>query len=122
MYVYAKRFTCRRVRAVSSGRGHFHYTSGSPLTELEINPLRTDDQSLYKCELTYLEVRDECAVIQFVNLTTLGELTWRITLGLSKILVSNFYHGRNLNMNSRNSRIQRSDTTPPLTLFTSFMC
>ena len=43
------------------------------MTELEIRNLRADDESLYKCELTYLEVRDDCAVIQFVNLTTLGK-------------------------------------------------
>ena len=44
------------------------------MTELEIRNLKADDESLYKCELTYLEVRDNCAVIQFVNLTTLGKL------------------------------------------------
>ena len=46
------------------------------MSELEIQDLRADDESLYKCELTYLEVRDDCAVIQFVNLTTLGK--WKI--------------------------------------------
>ena len=44
------------------------------MSELEIRDLRAKDESLYKCELTYLEVRDNCAVIQFVNLTTLGKL------------------------------------------------
>ena len=43
------------------------------MSKLEIRDLRPDDESLYKCELTYLEVRDNCAVIQFVNLTTLGK-------------------------------------------------
>ncbi|XP_037077578.1 hemicentin-2-like [Pollicipes pollicipes] len=55
------------------GRGFFHYTKGSVTTQLEIRPLRADDESLYKCELTYLEVRESCAVIQFVNLTTTAE-------------------------------------------------
>ena len=46
------------------------------MSELEIRDLRADDESLYKCELTYLEVRDDCSVIQFVNLTTMGK--WKI--------------------------------------------
>ena len=46
------------------------------MSELEIQDLRADDESLYKCELTYLEVRDDCSVIQFVNLTTMGK--WKI--------------------------------------------
>ena len=40
--------------------------------ELVISPVRPEDQGLYKCDITYLEVDDQCAVVQFVNLTTLG--------------------------------------------------
>ncbi|CAG0915649.1 unnamed protein product [Notodromas monacha] len=40
------------------------------LFELVISPLRASDEGVYKCDITYLEVKDECAVVQFVNLTT----------------------------------------------------
>ena len=51
----------------------FHYEeSAGRDSHLEIFPLRTDDEGVYKCEITYLPVQDSCSVVQFINLTTYG--------------------------------------------------
>ncbi|XP_037073327.1 titin-like [Pollicipes pollicipes] len=73
VFIYSELAEVDTSENMLQGRGYFEYAKGSSTTELEIRDLRPDDESLYKCELTYLEVRDDCAVIQFVNLTTLAK-------------------------------------------------
>ncbi|XP_037073328.1 hemicentin-1-like [Pollicipes pollicipes] len=73
VFIYSELAKVDTSENMLQGRGYFEYAKGSSTTELEIRNLRPDDESLYKCELTYLEVRDDCAVIQFVNLTTLAK-------------------------------------------------
>ncbi|XP_043230348.1 hemicentin-2-like isoform X2 [Amphibalanus amphitrite] len=73
VFVYSELAKVDTSENMLQDRGYFQYTKGSSLTELEIRNLKADDESLYKCELTYLEVRDNCAVIQFVNLTTIAK-------------------------------------------------
>ncbi|KAG7159602.1 Titin-like 13, partial [Homarus americanus] len=57
-------------KSSSSSRTDFHYAANGTESSLEIFPLRTEDEGLYKCEITYLAVREACSVVQFVNLTT----------------------------------------------------
>lgn len=40
---------------------------------LTINPVEILDEASYKCEITYLEVRENCDVVQIIRLQTLGE-------------------------------------------------
>lgn len=40
---------------------------------LTINPVEIQDEASYKCEITYLEVRESCDVVQIIRLQTLGE-------------------------------------------------
>lgn len=42
-------------------------------TLLKISPVEVEDEATYKCEITYLEVRENCDVVQIVKLTTLGK-------------------------------------------------
>ncbi|XP_043230345.1 hemicentin-1-like isoform X2 [Amphibalanus amphitrite] len=73
VFIYSELANVDTSENMLQGRGFFEYIKGSPVSELQIRNLKADDESLYKCELTYLEVRDNCAVIQFVNLTTIAK-------------------------------------------------
>jgi hypothetical protein len=48
----------------------------SSLAQLEINPLMTADEDLYKCEVTYLEAKEHCALLQSIRLNTFGKSTY----------------------------------------------
>lgn len=50
------------------------YTSMSTEALLKISPVHIQDEASYKCEITYLEVRENCDVVQIIKLTTLGKL------------------------------------------------
>lgn len=54
-------------------RTEFQYSEDRKENWLEIVPLKTEDEGTYKCEITYLAVREACSVVQFVNLKTLGK-------------------------------------------------
>lgn len=49
------------------------YNEARNETFLQISPVKVDDEATYKCEITYLEVVENCDVIQIVKLTTLGK-------------------------------------------------
>jgi hypothetical protein len=59
----------------------------STLAQLEINPLMTADEDLYKCEVTYLEVKEHCALSQSIKLSTFGMF----------FMFSKFFHSCNKN-------------------------
>jgi hypothetical protein len=40
---------------------------------LQIASVKIDDEATYKCEITYLEVVENCGDVQIVKLTTLGK-------------------------------------------------
>ena len=42
-------------------------------TELRLSDINLDDEGLYRCEITYLEINERCPVIHSVNLTVLGK-------------------------------------------------
>ncbi|CAB3363001.1 Hypothetical predicted protein [Cloeon dipterum] len=60
-----------RAEGEYSGRAELHYTTNMSRSHLEIRQLQLADEAVYKCEITFLEVREGCAVVQFVNLTAL---------------------------------------------------
>lgn len=47
------------------------YSSDSDEAILKISPVKGEDEATYKCEITYLEVIENCEVIQIVKLKTL---------------------------------------------------
>lgn len=63
------------------------YAPKSTYARLIIKSVEIQDEASYKCEITYLEVRENCDVVQIIKLSTLGELLrWEKrgrTLGLS---------------------------------------
>lgn len=57
---------------VSVYRAELQYTPNSTLSHLTVQRLDVADEAVYKCEITYLEVREGCQVVQFINLITLS--------------------------------------------------
>lgn len=49
------------------------YTPNSSVSRLHIKDVAVTDEALYKCEKTYLEVRENCDVVQVIKLRTLGK-------------------------------------------------
>lgn len=49
------------------------YSSESVQALLKISPVVGADEATYKCEITYLEVIENCEVVQIVKLKTLRE-------------------------------------------------
>lgn len=46
---------------------------------LKIEDVHVDDEAVYKCEITYIEVKESChEVVQIVNLTTLGKFVTKV--------------------------------------------
>ncbi|KAK3929012.1 Lachesin [Frankliniella fusca] len=54
-------------------RAELHYTPNATQMHLNIKNLAVVDEATYKCEITYNEVKDGCAVVQFINLTTMSK-------------------------------------------------
>ncbi|EEB11372.1 hypothetical protein Phum_PHUM109390 [Pediculus humanus corporis] len=52
------------------------YDHNATRTSLRIKPLHVTDEALYKCEITYIEVEEGCAVVQFINLITQSKLNF----------------------------------------------
>jgi hypothetical protein len=55
-------------------RASLHYKQNDTQSRLEVKQLQVADEAVYKCEITYIEVREGCSVVQFVNLTALSKL------------------------------------------------
>lgn len=53
-------------------RAKLKLQTNSTLAQLEISPLMTADEDLYKCEVTYLEAKEHCALLQSIKLNTFG--------------------------------------------------
>ncbi|XP_069698096.1 hemicentin-2 isoform X4 [Periplaneta americana] len=52
-------------------RASLHYKQNDTESRLEVKQLQVADEAVYKCEITYIEVREGCSVVQFINLTAL---------------------------------------------------
>lgn len=51
-----------------------HYKQNDTESRLEVKQLQVADEAVYKCEITYVEVKEGCSVVQFINLTALSKL------------------------------------------------
>lgn len=56
-------------------RAELHYQQNATQMHLSIKGLAVVDEAMYKCEITYNEVKDGCSVVQFINLTTMSKYT-----------------------------------------------
>jgi len=54
-------------------RASLHYKQNDTESRLEVKQLQVADEAVYKCEITYIEVREGCSVVQFINLTALSK-------------------------------------------------
>jgi hypothetical protein len=54
-------------------RASLHYKQNDTESRLEVKHLQVADEAVYKCEITYIEVREGCTVVQFINLTALSK-------------------------------------------------
>jgi hypothetical protein len=54
-------------------RASLHYKQNDTESKLEVKHLQVADEAVYKCEITYIEVREGCTVVQFINLTALSK-------------------------------------------------
>lgn len=49
------------------------YSDSDTTSYLEVRGIKINDEAVYKCEITYLDVVESCLVVQFINLTTLSK-------------------------------------------------
>lgn len=49
------------------------YTNQDTTSYLEVRGIEINDEAVYKCEITYLDVVEDCPVVQFINFTTLSK-------------------------------------------------
>lgn len=61
------------------------YTVSNNEVLLKITPVEVEDEANYKCEITYLEVRENCDVVQIIKLATLGEYLFIIILNVLNV-------------------------------------
>ena len=76
VYVYSPiaNFAKAEGELVERGNLIFDGKMGSTkTTRLQIQDLKTTDEGVYKCEITFLDITKDCPVVQLVKLTTLGK-------------------------------------------------
>ncbi|XP_060519272.1 titin isoform X2 [Cylas formicarius] len=71
IYVLSHAGSIKRPEGDAKERMQVEYPSSGGEAVLKISDVRVEDEAIYKCEITYLEVRESCDVVQIVNLTTL---------------------------------------------------
>ncbi|XP_075211629.1 neuromusculin isoform X3 [Lycorma delicatula] len=71
IFVFSEMANIARSEGDYTDRAELQYTANSTVSSLRVKRLQVADEAVYKCEITYLEVREGCQVVQFINLTTL---------------------------------------------------
>ncbi|GLV32173.1 neuromusculin [Carabus blaptoides fortunei] len=71
VFVFSHVANIRRPEGEGSDRMDVEYTPNSSVSNLHIKDVEVTDEGLYKCEKTYLEVRENCDVVQVIKLRTL---------------------------------------------------
>lgn len=71
IYVFSQIGGIARAEGDSTERMTVEYEPKSPEALLKISPVKVEDEASYKCEITYLEVRENCDVVQIIKLSTL---------------------------------------------------
>ncbi|XP_066154008.1 uncharacterized protein nrm [Euwallacea fornicatus] len=72
IYVLSHAGTIKKPEGDAKERMKVEYPTESGQALLRIEDVHTEDEAIYKCEITYIEVKESChEVVQIVNLTTL---------------------------------------------------
>ncbi|XP_049818622.1 hemicentin-1 isoform X3 [Aethina tumida] len=71
IYVYSQAGSITRAEGDATDRMTVEYTTDSVEAVLKISSVKVEDEATYKCEITYLEVIENCDVVQIVKLQTL---------------------------------------------------
>ncbi|XP_076265083.1 neuromusculin isoform X5 [Rhynchophorus ferrugineus] len=72
IYVLSHAGTIRRPEGDAKERMKVEYPTEAGQAILQIDDVHLEDEAIYKCEITYIEVKESChEVVQIVNLTTL---------------------------------------------------
>nr|XP_022900084.1 uncharacterized protein LOC111413372 isoform X2 [Onthophagus taurus] len=71
IYVYSQVGGVARAEGDATQRMKVEYRQDRMEALLEISPVAIEDEATYKCEITYLEVLENCAVVQLIKLKTL---------------------------------------------------
>jgi len=74
VFLFSELANLDRGEGVLANRSRFVYSSDKRLAGLKISSLELSDEAVYRCDITYLQINDGCPVVQFVNLTVLGNL------------------------------------------------
>ncbi|CAG0902763.1 unnamed protein product [Cyprideis torosa] len=73
VFVYSERASVQRAERTLKDRASLRVHPSKSYVQLIINPVQPGDEGRYKCDITYLQVKDECTVVQFLNLTTIAK-------------------------------------------------
>ncbi|XP_035702981.1 uncharacterized protein LOC110843952 isoform X2 [Folsomia candida] len=73
VYIFSEIAEISRAEDDLSDRAKLKLQTNSTLAQLEISPLMTADEDLYKCEVTYLEAKEHCALLQSIKLNTFAK-------------------------------------------------
>lgn len=71
IFVFSEMAGIARSEGDYTERASLHYKQNDTESRLEVKHLQVADEAVYKCEITYIEVREGCSVVQFINLTAL---------------------------------------------------
>lgn len=71
IFVFSEMAGIARSEGDYTERASLHYKQNDTESRLEVKQLQVADEAVYKCEITYIEVREGCSVVQFINLTAL---------------------------------------------------
>ncbi|CAB0002396.1 unnamed protein product, partial [Nesidiocoris tenuis] len=59
------------IRTFLCSRAVLEYLQDSPEAYLVIEKVDLKDEGLYKCDVTYVNIHDDCKGVNFINFTTL---------------------------------------------------
>jgi len=71
IFVFSEMAGVARSEGDYTERASLRYKQNDTDCRLEVKQLQVADEAVYKCEITYMEVREGCSVVQFINLTAL---------------------------------------------------
>nr|XP_018907404.1 PREDICTED: hemicentin-1-like isoform X4 [Bemisia tabaci] len=82
VFVFSEMANIAKAEGDYAERSELIYFPNSTDSFFQIQNVEIADEAMYKCEITYLEVRENCQVVQFINFTTLIKPEYiRITRG-----------------------------------------
>lgn len=69
VFIFSEEAAVERTEGSLLSRTDFFYEANKSETHLQIFPLRTSDEGMYRCDLTAYNMTQGCVMVQFINLT-----------------------------------------------------